>query len=306
MLPARLFIGSVIAAALLLPGQTASADDASPPPASGQATPGTPAAAAPTPHPHFTIDWVLDGVVVGVGGGLAIALELVLHSGEILATPPGPVENLLPWDRSVVTIAFDPNSQTYSDIGLYSAVGYAVLDPVFSGFRDGWDVGVVDAVMYAETISLNLVATNITKIAVRRPRPEAYVECPYDTVNDRYSTKPGCLTGTGLVLSFFSGHASTTAAVAATATYLAFVRDPHTARPWITLGAAVALTTFVSVERVRSGQHFPTDVVMGSMTGAAIGVLVPHLHRDRQEAPTWHVGAAPTQGGGMLTLGGLF
>jgi undecaprenyl-diphosphatase len=186
-------------------------------------------------------------------------------------------------------------------------VGFAALDPVLSGLRNGWEYGLVEAILYAQTLTLNLVVTDMTKIALRRPRPEAYVECPYDTVNDRYSTKPGCLTGTNLVLSFFSGHASTVAAVGATATYLAFARDPHTARPWITLAAAIALTTFVSYERVVSGQHFPTDVVVGSMTGAAIGTLVPHLHRESGETPQMHVGAASMPGGGgLVTLDGLF
>ncbi len=87
----------------------------------------------------------------------------------------------------------------------------------------------------------------------------------------------------------------------------------HSPRPWITLAAGTLLTTFVSYERVRSGEHFPTDVIMGSMAGAAIGVLVPHLHRrahyhDQElEAPTLWIGYAPnTTGSGTLTLGGRF
>ena len=156
--------------------------------------------------------------------------------------------------------------------------------------------------MYAETISLTEVFTDVTKIAVRRPRPIDYLNC-----SNKPPNTPGC-TGTDLELSFFSGHASTVASIGATATYLAFVRDPNTARPWITLGAATALTSFVSYERVRSGNHFPTDVVVGSMAGAAIGILVPHLHRHPEEAPRVWVGAAPaTQGtGGSFTLGGVF
>ena len=65
----------------------------------------------------------------------------------------------------------------------------------------------------------------------------------------------GSCADTDLQLSFFSGHASTTGAISATATYLAFVRSgPRQARPWITLGVGLALTAFVSYERVRSGK----------------------------------------------------
>ena len=122
----------------------------------------------------------------------------------------------------------------------------------------------------------------------------------------------GC-DSTDLQLSFFSGHTSVTAAISATATYLAFVRAPHTTRPWITLAAGTLLTAFVSYERVRSGEHFPTDVIMGSMAGAGIGVLVPHFHRrphyhdnEIEIVPVW-IGFAPeARGGGQLTLGGKF
>lgn len=296
---------ALLGAALLTTG-SASADPpaatspASPPPA----TPGTPEL---EPGQHFVVDPVLDGVVTVGGAGFAFLLGMVLSSGEITANPPGPTSNLLSWDRGTVSANFDKNAGTYSYIGLYTAVGFAVLDPLLSWARDGWDAGLVDAMLYAESISMTEVLTDVTKIAVRRPRPIDYVNCPY--TNGAPSKNPGCTYGsTDLNLSFFSGHASTVASIGATATYLAFVRDPHTVRPWLTLGASVALTSFVSYERVASGEHFPTDVVVGSLAGAAIGVLVPHLHRASEEAPHVWVGAAPaTQGsGGTFTLGGVF
>jgi undecaprenyl-diphosphatase len=202
-----------------------------------------------------------------------------------------------------VTQTVDPHASTYSNIGLYSALGFAVLDPVLSAFRDGSDALIVDAFMYAESGSLALTLTDITKIAVRRPRPIDYINCPATSAGA--STNAGC-NATDLGLSFFSGHASAVAAIGATATYLAFVRSPGSPRPWITLGAATALTAFVSYERVRSGAHFPSDVIAGSMAGAAIGILVPHLHRHVQEAPPVWVGAAPAPGGGSLTVQGFF
>ena len=73
------------------------------------------------------------------------------------------------------------------------------------------------------------------------------------------------------------------------------------------------MSTFISYERVRAGQHFPTDVIMGALVGAGIGVLVPHLHRRRQtqeqerETPPVLVGFAPLPGsGGSLTITARF
>lgn len=319
MKTSSLVAGCALVGAALLTTGSASAQTAATPSTDAQAT-STPATtpstapAAPAPNPfgqpplqpgqHFVVDPVLDGVVIVGGAGFSALLGLVLSSGEITANEPGPTSNLLSWDRGTVTSNFDKNAGTYSDIGLYTAVGFAILDPILSWARDGWDAGLVDAMMYAETISLTEVFTDVTKIAVRRPRPIDYVNCPYPQPTP---TPAGCK-GTDLNMSFFSGHASTVASIGATATYLAFLRDPHSARPWITLAAATALTSFVSYERVASGEHFPTDVVVGSMAGAAIGILVPHLHRPHEEAPHVWVGAAPaTQGsGGTFTLGGVF
>jgi membrane-associated phospholipid phosphatase len=271
------------------------------------AAPTPQAAAPPAPPPtfpslqtlelgqHFTIDPVADGVLTATGLGFAGLLGLVLSTGEIKpVTPPTDTSILLPIDRGAVSQTFDPNADTLSNIGLWTGVGFTALDSVLSCFRDGWDAGLVDAIMYAESLSITLTVTDITKIAVRRPRP-------FDYKNPNASS-------TDSELSFFSGHASTLGAVTGTATYLAFVRSPHTARPWLTLIGGTALTAFVSYERVRSGEHFPTDVIAGALAGAAIGVLVPHLHRHKEEAPPVWIGAAPAPKGegGTISLQGIF
>jgi undecaprenyl-diphosphatase len=251
---------------------------------------------------HFAVDPVADGVLTGAGAGFSTLLGLVLSTGEIKPQAPGSVDDLLSIDRIAVTQTIDKNAGTYSNIGLGAAIAYAVADPILSGFRSGKDALIVDAVIYAESASLTLTLTDLNKIAVRRPRPLAYIDC---------SSSSGTTTGvscssTDLSLSFWSGHSATVAAVGATATYLAFVRSPHTARPWITLAASTLLTAFVGYERVRAGEHFPTDVIAGAMAGAAIGTLVPHLHRLHEEAPSLWIGVSPEREGAGLTVGGVF
>jgi membrane-associated phospholipid phosphatase len=269
----------------------------------------TPALAPPLWQPpalkegqHFAIDPIADGVIVVGSAALAGLLDLVISTNELQAQPPGPMSNLLSIDRLAVTQHIDPHAALYSNIGLYSAAGFAVLDTFLSGHRDGWDAALVDGILYAESASLTLALTDFSKIAVRRARPVAYKNCAAG--NSQAASR---CSSTDLELSFFSGHASTVAALGATATYLAFAREGSAApRPWITLAASVALTSFVSVERVRAGQHFPTDVLAGAFTGATVGILVPHLHKHMREvAPVW-IGFAPAQGGGSLTASSLF
>jgi membrane-associated phospholipid phosphatase len=252
---------------------------------------------------HFTIDPVVDGLLVIGGFTFSELLSLIISTGEIVPQAPGNPDKLLAIDRVAVNQHIDPHANSYSTIGLFIAYGYAIFDPILSGFRDGRNALVVDGILYAESIAITQTFTEVTKISVRRPRPLDYANC-YPT------PQPSSCSSTDLQLSFFSGHASTTASIVGTASYLAFTRrGPRSARPWITLGVGTALTAFVSYERVRSGYHFPTDVIMGSLAGAGIGVLVPHFHR----RPHYHnqllesspviIGYAPAVNGGHeLTL----
>jgi membrane-associated phospholipid phosphatase len=268
-----------------------------------------PAARAADPWPqwprvpdtqHFRVDPVVDGLLILGGATFDLLLGAILSTGEIKpqAPPQGAKDHLLGIDKLALTQTVDQSANRNSNIALYFAYGYAVIDPIISGFRENRRALLVDAVMYAESIAITGALTEATKIAVRRPRPVDYVICADMTSSE-------CQNSTDLQLSFFSGHTSATAAISATATYLAFMRaGPHRPRPWITLGVGTALTAFVAYERVRSGEHFPTDVIMGSVAGAGVGVLVPHFHRfphlheKELEAPPTIIGFAPAPGGG--------
>jgi undecaprenyl-diphosphatase len=272
-----------------------------------------PKAAEPRPEGRvtFDVDPVADGAIVAVSLGFAGVLDLINSTGEVRPQQIAPNfdrSKLISIDRGAVSQTPDPNASTYSNIGLFAALSYSVIDPVLSGFRESSvQTGLVDGIMYAESLSLTFALTNLVKMAVRRPRPQAYIDAEAHKNDPNYSNSV-----TDSSLSFFSGHAAEVAAVGATATYLAFARSPHSARPWITLILATGLSTFVSIERVRSGAHFPTDVIAGTIAGAGIGVIVPHLHRtgDIKQRRVW-VGYAPvdrSEGaqGGTLQLSGYF
>jgi hypothetical protein len=122
---------------------------------------------------HFTVDPVVDGLLIGGGAAFSFLLGQILSTGEITPTPisQNTTAKLLSIDRAAVTQTIDPNAGGYSDIGLYAAIGYAVLDPVLTGARDGVRSGLVDAMMYAESVAITSAFTDATKIGVRRPRP---------------------------------------------------------------------------------------------------------------------------------------
>lgn len=270
-----------------------------------------PAQLPPPGRPTFDVDPLADGAIISASLGFAFILDLINSTGEIR---PQQISadfqrgQLLSIDRASLSRSPNAGAAARANIGLFVAVGAAIADPILSGLRErNIQTGLVDAFMYAEAMSLTFAFTDITKIAVRRPRPHAYAEAEANRGDPTYSNSD-----TDSTLSFFSLHASMTASIGATATYLAFVRAPHTPRPWITLGLASALSTFVSIERVRAGKHFPTDVIAGSLAGAAIGLVVPHLHRtdDIKQRRVW-VGFNPAsdyrgEQRGILHVSGSF
>jgi len=266
---------------------------------------------APIGRTTFDIDPIADSAMIAVSLGFAGMLELIDSTGEIRPQQIASSfdKSQLVWiDRSAVTRKPDASASGYAGLGLSAAFAFALLDPVLSGVREqSLQTGLADAFMYAEGLAFTLAMTNMVKMAVRRPRPIAYIEAARHAGEAGYTN-----TDTDSALSFFSGHAALTATVGATATYLAFARSPHTARPWITLLASTALSTFVSVEQVRAGRHFPTDVIAGSIAGAGIGLVVPHLHRtdDIKQRRIW-VGYMPLnryeeESGGVLNFSGFF
>ena len=271
----------------------------------------------PEGHVRFEADPVGDGAVLTILAGFDVLSELVLSTGEVRPQQIDPnfdTKSLLSIDRGAISQNPDSNASTLSNIGVFTAVGFAVLDPILTVFRDGKEAGLVDGIMYSEAITFAVGATDIAKVAVRRPRPIAYIERNQYIQAHNGSADGYDNTSTDSALSFFSGHAAVAGAISGAATYIAFSRSPKTIRPWLTLLGGVALTTFVSVERVRAAAHFPTDVIAGSLVGAGSGVLVVHLHRadTLKQRPVW-VGFQPMNPndvghpeGGVLTLSGIF
>lgn len=255
----------------------------------------------------FAADPIADGGIIIASLTFAGLLEQINGTGEIRPQQIAPnfERSQLLWiDRVAVEQTIDDDAKLRSNFGLFSAVGFAALDPVLTGFRERHlQAALVDGIIYAEALTVTMGVTNLAKLAVRRPRPIAYIEQEKNKDDPTYSNS-----NTDSALSFFSGHASITATVAATATYLAFVRSPNLWRPLITLAVGTSVTAFTAYERVHSGAHFPTDVIAGAVAGAGIGVIVAHLHRseDVKQRRIW-VGFAPDRNaGGVAQLGGVF
>jgi len=84
--------------------------------------------------------------------------------------------------------------------------------------------------------------------------------------------------------SFFSGH--TTSAATASFFMAKVYTDYHPetkGKKWLFYTAAIIPPAFVGYYRYKALKHFPTDVLTGMAVGAAVGILIPELHKFRPE-----------------------
>ena len=125
-------------------------------------------------------------------------------------------------------------------------------------------------VMYAETLLIANGIKELTKLAVRRDRPFMYYDpdtYPEDDIKDG-----------DFANSFPSGHSTMAFAGATFASYTYSKYFPDSNWRYAVTGGSYALALTTAALRVKSGNHFMTDVMTGAALGTAVGFLVPWLH----------------------------
>ena len=125
--------------------------------------------------------------------------------------------------------------------------------------------------LYLETFAITGLLYTGSVYFTDRIRPETYnTSIPIgDRVNGNNQN------------SFFAGHP----ALVATSTFFCakVYSDYHPESPWrwVFFGGAAAATGATVYLRHISGKHFPTDQIVGVAVGTVAGILVPHLHKNK-------------------------
>jgi membrane-associated phospholipid phosphatase len=147
--------------------------------------------------------------------------------------------------------------------------GATIAPVVLLAFKKIRKEAVVISVLYLETFTLTLGLTQLTKNLVKRSRPYAYNPEASQESRQQVDARR----------SFFSGHTSSTA----TSCFFAAKvwTDLHPDSPWkpAVWSAAATIPAVMGLLRMRAGRHFFTDVAAGYAVGAAVGWLVPELHK---------------------------
>ena len=224
-----------------------------------------PAAAAERRAEVFHVDPVVDGAVIAVAG-LGNLVPWLLEDRIIDLRCPCDSAEVNRLDRWAIGLHSDAAAHA-SDATLYLALlapplaDWAVLRTSRALLQD--------LTVFAETLAVSGALTTLAKYTIQRPIPRAY------------EGQPAYLREPGSYRAFWSGHTSTTVAALTDAAWTIRLRYGERRWPWLVVAVAGAS---VGVERVWGGHHFPTDVVVGFVAGAAVGTAVPLLHARRGPA----------------------
>lgn len=214
----------------------------------------------------FKMDYGTEAVLLGVGAATSVAtLAIQLNSDPLTLEQIEALDenNVNSFDRPTIgPFQSDP----LGDVLLYSSY---LLPLTFLANENAKDDFGDLALMYSEVLLLNVGITGIVKGLSKRTRPYAYdSSSPLEQITKIDSR-----------LSFFSGHASTTASnYFFTASVLNEYVNNNTTKI-IMWSAAALIPAVTAFSRVNTHWHFQTDVIVGYVIGAAIGYLVPLIHK---------------------------
>lgn len=216
---------------------------------------------------------------------------MILLVASTLARPPagGCWTEPPAFDRGTSPLAFHHTPALVSDAMLGISYVGALALPITLDVQDSVAMGGVEwrsSASMAGAFVVGLAPPMIAKRSVCRERP--YRLDPANTLDE----------GEDDYASFFSGHTASAgfASFGAVSTvYAARGHDP--AALYIGYPLAAVWTGTMGALRVAAGKHYLSDVLLGGVSGAAAGILVP-LAIDQTRAPSQAPPAAVIEVGG--------
>lgn len=208
--------------------------------------------------------------VLGLGVALNTAGYILLNRADraniedINQLDPSNLNGL---DNSAVD-NFSESAERFSDVILYTAATFPFVAYSFKKCRnEEWGI----FLMGIETFLLTSGITTITKSIAKRYRPYNYnpdVDLDFKL-------------GSTSRLSFFSGHASNTAAMCFFLAQVMTDIHPDMQRKYLLWTGAAVTPLAIGYLRYLAGKHFPTDILTGYAVGATIGYFIPKIHLNK-------------------------
>jgi len=232
----------------------------------------------------YTWDWTTDGIwtgsaLLGTGAGLLIISKKKPFTPIEIETIRTKQDNINFLDQWVAG-NYDENASKLSDIPFYLsfAAPFALLLDNKANKHSGQLFGI-----YIESLATTSTLFTIVAGVTNRARPYVYnTNTPLDRLESTTATR-----------SFFSGHVAATSSATFFAAKVFQDFNPNSAAvPYIWAGA-IALPATVGYFRMKAGQHFLTDVLIGYGIGALAGYYIPELHKKTENSG---IGFTPIMG----------
>lgn len=194
---------------------------------------------------------------------------------KIYSKDRSPVEKILSLDKNNIpsfdrrgASVYHPKADNVGDMLFYSSMPLPIILMLDKEIRkDGLKV----ALLYLESMSVTGLLYTGSVYLNDRFRPYAYnPEVPMDR-----------RTRGGAKNSFFAGHV---ALVGTSTFFIAKVLNdyhPDSKVKWIPFTLAGIATGTTAWARYRGGQHFISDIALGTLVGVLSGILVPHVHKNK-------------------------
>ncbi len=210
-----------------------------------------------------------DGIAIGLG--LALDVGLRLFKGKEKTITDFPVKSN--FERIAIN-NLSLRAKKHSDIMLR---GFSPAIAVGSQFI--YDDPKRTIYLSLETIILTDLANLLAKKLVRRPRPFTYNP---EVIHNPTSCHAYNKDKPDANLSFYSGHTAHVASVIFFTNSMLWLYKPeYRSKDWAWIASGL-LPAMVGYQRVMAGKHFPSDVFVGYLAGAAMGYLIPVIHENNE------------------------
>ena len=209
---------------------------------------------------------------------------LALKTSSLLFVDRGATTN---WDKSLDrTREFFEPASIVSTIGLIGGLG---LSDRITG--ESWSVLKTLILMYLEGAYLTEGMVLLTKATIKRPRPYTYNSSLSLEQKVRSANNESFLSGNAGILFY---HASFVSLI---------MHDMYPDRKWLpyVYAGTHGLAILSGYWSVKSGMHFPTDILAGALWGSGMALLVTHLHKKKNQSLSIHPWSGRNQTGNKIS-----
>lgn len=178
-------------------------------------------------------------------------------------------ENIANWDRYGLGL-WSPKAAMRSDVFAFSSLLMSSSFALIPSIRSKkWNSSIPTISMLLEVNALTYFSTQLVKNISSRSRPYVYSsDVPLDIRTSKDARR-----------SFFSGHTSLSASNTFFAARIFSDTYPNSKLKPLVWTIAAVLPALTGYNRVLSGKHFLSDVIIGYSCGALFGYTLPLIHK---------------------------